>query len=227
MQIKSFLRLTIRVLKRLYFGPFDSFLKEVDGVIHIGANEGQEREHYKKYGINNVLWIEADPFVFKKLKKNLLNYENQYAINYLILDKKQRIQFNISNAKGNASSVFDLLEHKQMYPEIKFKKKIMIQGHTFKSIIKKENINIKKYQALILDTQGSELLILKGAKKILNNFKYIKLECANFEIYRNCPSEKEISLYLLNYGFQEGKRIKIDENKNKKKVFDILYVRKN
>jgi hypothetical protein len=103
----------------------------------------------------------------------------------------------------------------------------MIQGHTFKSIIKKENINIKKYQALILDTQGSELLILKGAKKILNNFKYIKLECANFEIYRNCPSEKEISLYLLNYGFQEVKRIKIDENKNKKKVFDILYVRKN
>jgi FkbM family methyltransferase len=227
MQIKSFLRLTTRVLKRLYFGPFDSFLKEVDGVIHIGANEGQEREHYKKYGINNVLWIEADPFVFKKLKKNLLNYENQYAINYLILDKKQRIQFNISNAKGNASSVFDLLEHKQMYPEIKFKKKIMIHGHTFKSIIKKENINIKKYQALILDTQGSELLILKGAKKILNNFKYIKLECANFEIYRNCPSEKEISLYLLNYGFQEVKRIKIDENKNKKKVFDILYVRKN
>jgi len=124
MQFKSFLRLTTRVLKRLYFGPFDSFLKEVDGVIHVGANEGQEREHYKKYGINNVLWIEADPFVFKKLKKNLLNYENQYAINYLILDKKQRIKFNISNAKGNASSVFDLLEHKQMYPEIKFKKKL-------------------------------------------------------------------------------------------------------
>jgi len=55
MRIKSFLNLTTRIFKRLYLGPFDNFLRNVNGVIHIGANEGQEREHYKKYNINRVL----------------------------------------------------------------------------------------------------------------------------------------------------------------------------
>lgn len=89
MQIKSFLNITNRILKRLYLGPFDIFLKEVNGVIHIGANEGQEREHYKKYGLQKVLWIEADPEAFKKLKKNISQYKNQIALNYLVLNKKK------------------------------------------------------------------------------------------------------------------------------------------
>ena len=223
MRVKSFLNLTTRILKRLYLGPFDNFLRNVNGVIHIGANEGQEREHYKKYSINKVLWIEADPNVFKKLKKNISKYKNHIAINYLILDKSQKTQFNISNAQGNASSVLNLLKHKEMYPEIKFIKKITIQGYTFALVVKREGINIKNYQALILDTQGSELMILQGANKLLHNFKYIKLECADFEIYKNSPTLKEISKYLKKFNFKEEKRIKIDENKKNQNVYDVLY----
>jgi FkbM family methyltransferase len=203
-------------------GPFDNFLRNVNGVIHIGANEGQEREHYKKYNINRVLWIEADPNVFKKLKKNISKYKNHIAINYLILDKSQKTKFNISNAEGNASSVLNLLKHKEMYPEIKFIKRITIQGYTFALVVKREGINIKNYQALILDTQGSELMILKGANKLLNNFKYIKLECADFEIYKSSPTVKEISKYLKKFNFKEKKRIKIDDKKNQN-VYDVLY----
>jgi FkbM family methyltransferase len=223
MQIKNFLNKTKRILNRLYLGPFDSFLKEVSGVIHVGANEGQEREHYKKKNLENVLWIEADPNVFKKLKKNISNYKNQNAINYLILDKNKKIQFNISNAQGNASSVLNLYKHKEMYPEIKFVNKIKIQAYTLDIIIKKENINIKNYQALVLDTQGSELMILQGAKNLLNNFKYIKLECANFEVYKNCPTLKDITKYLKKFNFIENKKIKIDENKRNQIVYDVLY----
>jgi FkbM family methyltransferase len=204
-------------------GPFDNFLRNVNGVIHIGANEGQEREHYKKYNINRVLWIEADPNVFKKLKKNISKYKNHIAINYLILDKSQKTKFNISNAEGNASSVLNLLKHKEMYPEIKFIKRITIQGYTFALVVKREGINIKNYQALILDTQGSELMILKGANKLLNNLKYIKLECADFEIYKSSPTVKEISKYLKKFNFKEKKRIKIDENKKNQNVYDVLY----
>ena len=58
-------------------------------MIHIGANEGQEREHYSKYGLQKVLWIEADPEAFKKLKKNIASTKNQKALNYLVLDKKK------------------------------------------------------------------------------------------------------------------------------------------
>lgn len=223
MQIKSFLKQIRRVFKRLYLGPFDIFLKEVHGVIHIGANEGQEREHYSKYGLQKVLWVEADPEAFKKLKKNISQYKNQIALNYLVLDKKKMNNFNISNANGNASSVLELSKHKKMYPDVKYIRKIFLPSYTLGDIIKRERINIKNYQALILDVQGSELKVLKGTNKLLYNFKYIKLECSNFEVYKKNPNIKEISDYLLKYNFKEVKRIKIDKNKKNEEVFDILY----
>jgi len=222
--MKSIFNVTTRVLKRLYAGPFDSFLKEVKGVIHIGANEGQEREHYKKYGLQKVLWIEADPEAFKKLKKNISQYKNQIALNYLVLNKKKKSKFNISNSNGNASSVLEFSKHKKMYPNVKYIKKIFIQSYTLCNILKKEKINLKNYQVLILDVQGSELRVLKGANKLLINFKYIKLECSNFEVYRDNPSINEISNYLKNYNFKEVKRIKIDQNESKEEVFDILFI---
>lgn len=39
-----------------------------DGVVHVGANLGQERELYEHYGLN-VLWVEPIPEVFEQLKK--------------------------------------------------------------------------------------------------------------------------------------------------------------
>lgn len=79
---------------------------------------------------------------------------------------------------------------------------------------------------MILDTQGSELKILRGVNKLLKNFKYIKLEASNFELYKNNPVLKEIVDYLKNYNFTEVKKIKIDQNKNREKVFDVLFASK-
>jgi hypothetical protein len=59
-------------------------------------------------------------------------------------------------------------------------------------LIQIENIEIKKYQGLVLDTQGSELLILKGAEKILRNFSYIKVEAADFNAYEGCCQIDEL-----------------------------------
>ena len=41
-------------LKSLVFGRFDSFLKNLNGVIHIGANTGQEINHYNNLKIKNI-----------------------------------------------------------------------------------------------------------------------------------------------------------------------------
>ena len=79
-------------------------------------------------------------------------------------------------------------------------------SYTLSDIIKKDKISIKDYQTLILDTQGSELQILKGPNKLLKNFKYIKLEASNFELYKNNRVLKEIADYLKNYNLIEVKK---------------------
>lgn len=221
-----YLNAFITILKRLLFGPFDTFLKNTTGLIHIGANEGQERFHYKKYNISKVLWIEADPSMFKKLQKNISSLKNQKAINYLLLNKNKKTIFNISNNNGNSSSILKLYEHKNIYPEIKYVKKKLLQGYTFVSLAKKLKIKLKNYNTLILDTQGSELLILKGAKKLLNNFKYIKLEAADFEVYKKNPTLSDLSSYLKKFNFFEEKKIKIYSNYKNKNIYDVLFVKK-
>jgi FkbM family methyltransferase len=226
MKLNLIFDLFIIYLKRIYFGPFDTFLENTTGLIHIGANEGQERFHYKKYNISKVLWIEADPDTFKRLQKNISGLKNQKAINYLLLNKNKKTIFNVSSNEGNSSSILKFAEHKNVYPEIRYIKKKLLQGYTFSSLVKKLNIKLKHYNTLILDVQGSELLILKGAKKLLNGFKYIKLEASDFEVYKRNPTLKELNSYLEELNFFEEKRIKIYSDYKNKNMYDVLFVKK-
>ena len=213
-----------KILNFIIYGRFDNFLKEVNGLIHIGANTGQERDHYKKFNLKKVLWVEADPLVYLQLKDNIKSYKGQVAYNYLLTDKiNQKYHFNIANNNSASSSIFEFFDHKKMYPHVNFIKKINLYSSTFSRMIKKEHVNIRDFNALILDTQGSELLILKGASNLLKYFTYIKVEAADFKLYKNSCLLNEISNYLKKYNFKEIKRIQIDQNKQFGIIFDVLY----
>ena len=61
------------------------FLKHVSGVVHVGANAGQERELYKSHGLS-VVWVEPIPEIFAKLDANLQGYTNQRRFQALVTD---------------------------------------------------------------------------------------------------------------------------------------------
>lgn len=201
----------------------NKFLEEVKGVIHVGANTGQERFFYKLLGLK-VIWIEPIPDTFKTLNKNIKNIPNQTGLNELITDHDGKLyDFHITDNDGLSSSLFELKMHKEMWPNIKKKKTIKLKSKTLETLINEENISISDFQALIIDTQGSELLVLQGCKKVLNKFKYIKTEAADFESYENCCLLKDINDFLINYGFQEMNRYSTGENDEIGQYFDILF----
>ena len=92
-------------------------------------------------------------------------------------------------------------------------------------MIHNENIEIKKYQGLVLDTQGSELLILKGAEKILRSFSYIKVEAADFNAYEGCCQIDELIEYLQKFNFFEKKRSKFAEHPSGSAYYDLIFYR--
>ncbi len=78
------------IVKAAYRRAFDnphSYLKRVTGIIHVGANLGQERELYAKYKLK-VLWIEPLPHIFEKLRENIRGFPDQIAINHLITRRR-------------------------------------------------------------------------------------------------------------------------------------------
>src|SRR5665213_2643311 len=62
------------------------FLAKVPGVIHVGANTGQERDLYQSHGVG-VVWVEPIPNVFDQLVKNIAAYPAQRAFKALLTDK--------------------------------------------------------------------------------------------------------------------------------------------
>ncbi len=202
----------------------DAFFKNVSGVIHVGANIGQEIDQYENFNLD-VVWVEPIPEVFEKLIKNLFNHPKQRAFKYLLteVDDKE-VEFKITN-NGVSSSILDLGKHIEIWPDVHYEKSIFLKSTTLPTLLKRENIDIKKYQALVMDTQGSELLILKGAEDILKNFLYIKTEAPDFESYVGCCLIEDISTYLASFGFREISRTKFAQSKEGGSYYDVVYER--
>jgi len=201
----------------------DSYLTEISGVIHVGANTGQERNLYAKHGLR-VLWIEPIPEVFNQLVSNIQDYENQSAIMALITDcDGKEYEFHISSNEGASSSVFDLNLHKDIWPSVEYVSTLKLKSVTLPALLRINQLDPKKYDALVLDTQGSELLILQGCSEILPNFKYIQMEAADFEAYKDCCQLRDINQYLNLKGFREWGRKKFATHPNKGSYYDIIY----
>src|ERR1700758_4806509 len=139
------------------------FLRHVRGIIHVGANTGQEAELYQSFGLD-VIWIEPIPEVFENLKRHISGFPKQTAFNYLVTDEDDiEYSLHIANNGGASSSILDLCGHSQMWPDVKYTHTITTKGTTLGSLLAREHIDVRRFDALILDTQGSELRILKGA----------------------------------------------------------------
>jgi FkbM family methyltransferase len=203
----------------------DDFLKKVTGVIHIGANSGQERERYERYGLS-VIWVEPIPEIFEKLQANIREYPRQRAYNCLVTDRvNHSYEFNISNNAGESSSILDLALHKDVWPGVEYTRTITLVSTTLEALVGKQGINISGYQALVLDTQGSELLVLKGAGELLRSFSYVKAEAPDFESYLGCCQIGDLSDYLGGFGFRELQRTKFSEHPTAGCYYDVVYER--
>ncbi len=227
--VKSRLRPIKHVIFRTVKGWFqrdhNRFLREVSGVVHVGANTGQERDFYNKLGLD-VLWIEPIPDVFKELEMNIRPFKKQMALEALLTDTDdEEYEFYIANNHGASSSILKLKEHKHVWPDVDYSSSTKLRSVTLASLFEHHHIASEKYQALIMDTQGSELLVLKGAEPLLSQFKYIKTEVADFEAYEGCCKVADIEAFLKMHGFLEISRRAFGIKTIAGDYFDITYQR--
>lgn len=200
-------------------------LKKISGVVHVGANTGQEIKLYAGYGLS-VVWIEPIPDIYEKLQSNLIGISNQIAIKGLVTDQENvEYQFHLANNGGASSSILEFSLHQDIWPDVTFEKTINVSSVTLTTLLKENKINLSEYDMLAIDTQGSELLVLKGALPILQNFTYIKTEVPDFEAYKGCCQLKDLELFLGVRGYQEISRHKFATHPGGGSYYDIIYKR--
>lgn len=216
------------LLHRLYrkFQPDpDAFLRKLRGVVHVGANSGQERETYARYGLN-VLWIEPIPEVFDMLTANLRAFPQQRAVQALVADLEGLpLELKIANNQGASSSIFDLDLHRDIWPDVTYERTYATTSTTLPALVRVNGIDLNLYDGLILDTQGSELLILRGAAELLPRFKFIKTEVADFSSYAGGCQLSELDAFLRSRGFVQHRKVKFAGHPSGGSYYDVVYRR--
>jgi FkbM family methyltransferase len=194
-----FFDLSNRVLKYPLSNPEDAYFGDVDTVIHAGAHLGEERIYYLKSNLR-VYWIEANPDVFKILRRNVRLYSRQNAyLATLSNNSGETARFNIANLTGCSSLLeFDDLE---VTPLFRHLNSITTITSTLEEMIVGNLIVLGRRNLLLVDTQGTELQVIQGAGEYISKFDYVITETQDYTLYKNQSLSNEIEEYLSERGF--------------------------
>lgn len=169
------------------------------GVLHVGAHLAEELDEYEKndfFGDGKIYWVEGQKDLFREIDSKLDKNKN-VAIQAFAWDVDDvELTFNVTN-KSASSSLFNLGQHKNVYPEIYVKEKIKVYTSRLDSVLPKN----AKFDYVALDVQGSELKAIEGLGNFLDQVKWIYTEVSREELYKNAPLVKDLDKYLSEKGF--------------------------
>jgi FkbM family methyltransferase len=176
-------------------------MHDCKGIIHMGAHRGGEAAVYDWFN-KQTIWIEANPKIIDDLKDHTSQYIYQRVIQALLSDEDNKLEnFNISSNDGASSSIFSFGSYKKIHEKIKMTDVIKLKTSTLDTIIKKEQINVDKYNFWVVDLQGAELLALKGASESIRMCNFILIEISKENIYKGGVNWDELNEFLKKKSF--------------------------
>ncbi len=202
----------------------------LNGVIHVGAHRGEEIFEYEKLKAKKVIWIEPNPDVFRELEIALDNAESSlesYGFCVAASDVNlEEVDFHICYGpdagfmKGNkgCSSLLKPIGRFESW----YKETIKVESVKLDTLLEKNEFEFSEFDLLDMDTQGAELMVLKGAEKVLSNVNYITTEATwNNPDYIGNVMFDELSSYLNEHGFEQKEIIEHTSDWG-----DVLFVKK-
>lgn len=233
--ISKFLKVDLKFIKENIYKNqetpnYDSiyYLYKSKGVLHIGAHRGSERFVYDWLG-KEVTWIESNPKIFKELEKNLIEFKYQKSYEALLHSKNGEIvDFFLSSNDNASSSIYDFskdFKDNKLFFQNK-KRKILMTGKiklrtcTLDDLILKYDIDIKKFNHWIIDVQGAELEVLKGAINSLKFCDSITVEVSTENFYEKGSKYDDVKKFLKDKNFKVIK----DPKRNHE---DVVFIKNN
>jgi FkbM family methyltransferase len=175
-----------------------TLVRQAKGVLHIGGHYGEEAEVYNALR-KPVLWVEGVSDYYKVLIENIGAYPFQKALNYFLSDTHQiSAPFYVTNNEGSSSSLLKLND-KNPYKGLEVSKVMTVETFRLTEIISSNEII--NYDHWIIDVQGAELRVLKGAREYLKFAKTLVIECSTYDLYATQAHFHQIADYLSDLGF--------------------------
>lgn len=146
--------------------------------------------------------FDADKEECDRLNRLPHPYQKHRIFPYYIGRDTQRAAFNLYKQRGESSSYKPGKRWKDIFAGDNFavEKETEVTSSSLNEVYLKEAIELPDF--LKLDTQGSELEILHGAKTIISNSCMIEVEVEFLEMYERQPLFHDVLKFMMEYGFE-------------------------
>lgn len=185
-------------------------------VLDIGANVGQFHSLFKThYSYSYVFSIEASPECENELKKITDNY-------LIALLAKDNSVYDFYSRKGDPTCTGNSIyrELTDFYSDEKIDV-VKQEGVLLDSIFGKDS----EFDLIKIDTQGSELDIISGGKKLCSKAKGIILEVSLKPYNQGAPLYDDVISFMDNFGFKVADILDQSFNHGSHQQ-DILFINK-
>lgn len=150
-----------------------------------------------------IIAFEPDDREFTKL----ISKENMLNLNYALAETKQNLDFYITTEHGKSSNMQPNQVLLSKYPcslDYVVEKQITLSSEKVTTLdILSKNKSIPQIDFIKIDTQGSELSILKGGNNtILKDLLGIQIEVEFIPLYKNQPLFRHVDEFLSLNDFQ-------------------------
>lgn len=171
--------------------------------IDVGAMGGVALKWESLLDAMHIIAFEPDPREFSKLRSE----GNTKYLNYALSDKSEDLNYYIARGHGKSSifkpnmQLLSEYEDKERYEIVQEETIPSERVDNLDSIIEKESL--QDIDFIKLDTQGSELAILRGGtKKLTPKIFGSQIEVEFIEIYEKQPLFRDVDEYMDAQGFQ-------------------------
>lgn len=205
---------------------FPKYNIKPQGVLHVGANVGEEAPVYDELGINNVVWVEANPYICQKTVDNVSKYRHT-VLNFAATDEDGQVILHESNNGSQSSSILELGTHKEQHPDVYYVRDIPVLGQRIDALMEPRTMlmdvrcDVSRLDFLNMDIQGAEMKALRGMINLLGQFKWLYLEVNKAEVYKGCAHVNDLDLFLNGFGFK-----RVETHSWIGDWSDALYIRK-
>lgn len=174
----------------------DSFGLPRSGIVHIGANNAGEARFYDAYAKVPVAFFEPIPAVYEKACQTTAKFPLQKVFHACCSDRDgHEVTFNVSSNRGMSSSMFPLGLHAEIVPGVTYVDEFKIKTSRAETILSK-NYRPDDFNLAVIDTQGADLLALKGLGKFLEYIDAVYIEVSDKPMYHGGATFDEIYRYM-------------------------------
>jgi FkbM family methyltransferase len=171
------------------------------GVIHVGAHDGAEVPFYRSLGLAKIYLFEPQ-LKYAQLLRNRYGRDRRVevfsdALGSSAIHSEIFTEIEGSPNRSASASLLRPKQHLQDFDYVQFN----LTSPDLVTVSTLDSFGIVDADLLVIDTQGYELEVLKGALLTLAHVKWIIFEYWANEAYEGNPTEHELLSFLAEYAF--------------------------